>query len=259
MSQGPVTLSEWQEQEYNRAAGLLVRGGGITVSTLFLLWIMHLSLQPGPTLTVSLICMGVGAAIGIGFMGAGLAKIAAAKRRSFINVRCPYCESENHLVMQPRSNFNCEKCRRTIHYENGAMAPVKTIVCDGCGAQHRVWAGAETYVCEKCNKRLDVNPRQAPAEPVVQPGTQARRQAGMMLGGAHQTVVLTGYDATREDQLALMLQRELRVQNPEARAMLQSVSVQSPLIVAYDVPADEAEPLARQLQQLGGQVRMDTV
>ncbi len=257
MSEPTVRLADWQEDQIADAIGMAVRGGAILVVCLLIIWILHLSLT-GSSMIFAGTALGIAAFIGGVFMISSLYRLGKVKARKSIPFRCPYCEGVNQLLAKPVTNFDCEHCRRQIHFENGSFAPLKTAVCSSCSAEHKVWVGAEKMVCDRCNnvmqlKQADVNNEFIPKVPSTFPG-------GMLLGGPNQSVSIIGCDASRTDQLSLLLQREMKgTTASELRTMLQSVSAVAPLVVAYDIPIGEADNLAENLRQLGAKLRLEEV
>ncbi len=257
MAEPTVRLVDWQEDQVAEAVSMAGRGGAILVVCLLLIYIMRLSLS-GSSLVFAEVALGLAALVGGIFMVTSLLRLGKVKARKGIPFRCPYCEGLNQLLTKPTTNFDCEHCRRQIHFENGVLAPLKTVVCTGCQAEHKVWVGADKMVCDRCNHVMDLKQAEAPNE--FKPQTPSIFPGGMLLGGPNQSVSIVGCDASRTDQLALLLQREMKgTTAAELRTMLQTVSESAPLVVAYDIPIGDADSLADSLRQLGAKLRLEEV
>jgi ribosomal protein L7/L12/uncharacterized protein YlaI len=265
MAKGATTLSEVREQEYTQSVGMVAWGIGLIVVCLLLIAFLKYIVPPS-ILVVSQVLCGLAALVGAGLVIAAVKRIMDVRNAPSVVYKCPYCEAANHLTAQPTEDFVCDSCHATIRFENGKPVPVRTITCTTCGAQHRVSIKAERYVCDKCNAVLAVQQQTqavygmtAPAAPAPGPAAPAAappRPAAMMLGGSNQNILLQGFDRTRENKIAAVLQRELGVNLAEARRLLETVTEKTPLIVAYDIPYDQADSLRKQFEQLGAVVSM---
>lgn len=257
MAKGATTLSEVREQEYTRSIGMAATGIGLIVVGLLLIAFLKY-LVPESILVVSRVLVGLAALLGAGILVAAVKRIVDVRNAPSVLFRCPYCEVQNRLTAQPTENFVCESCHATIRFENGKLMPIRTITCTTCGAEHRVSIKAERYVCDKCNAVLQVQQQTQPVYGMTPPPATAAnpRPAAVMLGGSNQNVLLQGFDPTRENQVASILQRELGVDIAEARRLLHTVSEKTPLIVAYDIPYDQADGLRKQFDQLGASISM---
>ncbi len=257
MAEPTVRLVDWQEEQVADAVSMAGRGGAILIVCLLLIYIMHLSLT-GSSMLFAGAALSIAAVVGGVFMVTSLVRLGKVKARKGIPFRCPYCDGLNQLLARPTTNFDCEHCRRQIHFENGVLAPLKTVTCAGCHVEHKVWVGAEKMVCDRCNHVMDLKQMEATNE--FAPKVPSTFPGGMLLGGPNQSVSIVGYDASRSDQLALLLQREIRgTSAAELRTMLQTVSESAPLVVAYDIPIGEADNLAESLRQLGAKLRLEEV
>ena len=256
MAKGATTLSEVREREYTQSIGMAAWGIGLIVVCLALIAFLGYIVPPS-MLMVSRVLCAIAALVGLALLIAAGKRIFDVRNAASVLYRCPYCDAQNHLTAQPTEDFACESCHATIRFENGKPVPIRTITCTTCGADHRVSVKAERYVCDKCNAVLQVQQQTQPVFGMAPPAAAAApRQPAMMLGGANQNVLLQGFDRSRENQVAAILQRELSVEIAEARRLLHSVSEKTPLIVAYDVPYDQADGLRRQFDQLGATVSM---
>jgi transposase-like protein len=255
MAKGTTTLSEVREQEYTQSITMAATGIGLIVVCLLLIAFLKY-LVPESILIVSRILCGLAALVGLTLVIAAGKRIMDVRNAPSVMFRCPYCDAQNRLVAEPTSDFVCESCHSTIRFENGKLVPIRTITCTTCGAEHRVSSKAERYVCDKCNTVLQVQQQAQPVYGMTPTGAAQPRQKAAMLGGSNQNLLLQGFDQTRQNQVASILQRELGVDIAEARRLLQSVTEKTPLIVAYDIPYDQADGLRRQFEQLGAQVSM---
>jgi transposase-like protein len=256
MAKGATTLSEVREQEYTQSIGMVAAGVILIIISVALIAFLNY-LVPANILGISRLLCGLATLVGVGLLGAAIKRIMDVRNAPSILYKCPYCEAPNRLTAEPTEDFVCESCHATIRFENGKPVPIRTITCTSCGAQHRVSIKADRYVCDKCNAILQV---QQQTQPVYGMAAQATapptRQSAVMLGGSNQNLLLQGFDHSRENQVAAILQRELSVDIAEARRLLHTVSEKTPLIVAFDIPYDQADGLRKQFTQLGATVSM---
>jgi hypothetical protein len=159
---------------------------------------------------------------------------------------CPYCDGENHLLTVPTEDFDCEHCHRTIHFVDGQQIPVRTVVCQFCRTEHRVAANVQRYVCDRCNRLLQLGAEKT--RKLDMAGTTSVAVDGLQ---QNYDVLLVAIDKRHENDLAFKIQNLLVVNLNEARRLLTTVSNQNPLVVTMDVPQRKAEAVRRQLQELG--------
>jgi DNA-directed RNA polymerase subunit RPC12/RpoP len=170
-------------------------------------------------------------------------------------VTCPYCEEVNVLVEPPMEDFICEHCKRTIYYQDGHMVPITVVACPKCNVDYKVASIADHYICDRCGLSIPVHPKKEKEPELLPEAVVARAQApAVRLGAANQTVLMRAYPPSAERQLIAILRREMGVNEEQARMLLQTTSQTTPLIVAFDIPALEAESLRRELEALGAQV-----
>lgn len=170
-------------------------------------------------------------------------------------VTCPYCEEVNELVEPPMEDFICEHCKRTIHYQDGRMVPITVVACPKCNVDYRVSVIADHYICDRCGLSIPVHPKQE-KEPEPLPDTIVARvrAPAVQLGSPNQTVLMRSYPPAMEAKLLAILRREMGVNEEQALMLLKTTSPTTPLIVAFDIPALEAENLRRELTELGAEV-----
>jgi len=253
MAKGPTTLSEVREQEYTRSVILAAWGIGLIIVGVLVIAFLHY-LVPPHVMLVSRVLVGLAVFAGAALVAVAGKNIVDLKYRATVLFKCPYCDAFNKLVATPTENFECDSCLATIRFENGKMVPVRTISCSNCGAEHRVSVKAERYVCDRCNAVIQIQQLTDPVYGMAPGATQKPRQPAMVLGGGNQNVLLTSVQRSREQQNAVLLQRELGVDLPEARRLLGTITDRTPLIVGYDLPFDQADGLRLQFEQLGSTV-----
>jgi ribosomal protein L7/L12 len=181
--------------------------------------------------------------------GLGLC-LTAAKRGIFaprmptIPFLCPYCDGETMLLAEPTTDFTCDHCDRQIHFENGVLVPVRHIVCPACRAEHRVAINVQRFVCDRCNRALQISAdKPITLAPTTQEGSDGEAR--------NFDVLLVAYDHRQESTVAFKVQNLLVVNMKEARRLLHTASSSAPLIVAQNEPELKAESIRRQLQELG--------
>ncbi|CEK19852.1 hypothetical protein CWRG_02639 [Chthonomonas calidirosea] len=170
-------------------------------------------------------------------------------------VVCPYCEEVNVLVEPPMEDFICEHCKRTIYYQDGHMVPITVVACPKCNIDYKVASIVDHYICDRCGLSIQVHPKKGKEPEPLPDSVLVRVQSpAVRLGASNQTVLMRSYPPSAEPQLIAILRREMGVNDEQAKMLLQTTSVTTPLIVAFDIPALEAESLRRELESLGVQV-----
>lgn len=198
----------------------------------------------GNPLSIANGLLAVAGIVAFGIVFVALYKGYKTQKLTGVRVSCPYCLLPTDFEVAPTTDFDCENCHRTVHYINGEMAPVKTLVCKYCKSEHIVAVHIETYTCDKCNRVLEVNP------------SATKRKTSDFEGEAeglflNYDVLLIAVDRRKETEVAMKLQNLLVTNLPEARRLMNSASTSTPVIVLFNQPQRKAEAVRRQLQELG--------
>lgn len=250
MAKGAQRLSDIQEREWTMAIGTAVVGAMVLIAGALALGFVQYFV-PENLLLTSRIAAAIAVLCGGGILGAALHRSSQVRKVSRVPYTCPYCDTVNLLIAPPKEDFDCENCRRTVHFQDGQPVPVSTIVCPVCKTEHRIAVNLRHYICDRCNRDLPLSP-----DPRYKTAAVVRVRAEEMRDEMMQNydVLLLGTDRRRETELAFKLQDVLVTNLPEARRLMQSASQGAPLIVAMDQPQRKAESLRRQLQELGANV-----
>lgn len=188
------------------------------------------------------------------FAGAAVMLVAGfralqARLITGISFACPYCDGANEFMEQPKQDFDCEHCNRTVHFIAEEMVPVQTIVCQACGSEHRVAMNVPRYVCDRCNRPLVIA-----ADAVARRGVNSSQEEDPML--QNYDVLLVAVDRRHENEVALKLQNLLVTTLPEARRLMTTAAANNPLVVGHELPLRKAEAVRRQLQEMGATVTL---
>lgn len=253
MSKSATTLAEAQEQTYTQSIGIAIAGVAITLVSLFLIYFLRL-FQLGSWLGFVRVTLGLAALAGITMIGVSVQRVVRLRQTPTIPFKCPYCESINHLLTNPTSDFDCDSCHRTIKFENGVLVPVITISCPNCGAEGKVAETTDRYLCENCNNTVRLKSEQVYGMTAGTRPAPARRALSLV---GNVDVLLVAIDKVREGQIAAHLQTLLELPDAqEARRLLATITERTPLIIGLDMPEDEAEAIKNQLGQLGATVNI---
>ena len=160
---------------------------------------------------------------------------------------CPFCDHTNQFVSEPNSDWNCDNCSRTVHYQNGVQIPVTWVICTACRAEHRVPVNVKRYLCDQCNRPLNISGDLRGGTAIIEVEDHLQRNFD---------VLLVAYDRRHENELAFKIQNLMFCNLPEARKMIAGATPQIPLVVGYNLAERKAESVRRDLQDLGATVRI---
>jgi ribosomal protein L7/L12 len=161
--------------------------------------------------------------------------------------KCPFCEGVNYFFGTPNTDFDCEHCARTVHFEDGRMVMVRTIICQACRTEHRVPMNIQRYVCDRCNRPLKLS---TDITQKVAAASNAQNEAMQHM----YDVLLVSYDRRHETATAMKIQNIMTVNLVDARKILASASETAPIPIAWGEPLRKAEALRRQFEELGATV-----
>jgi len=234
-------MAEVEETTWTLATGKIVGGIALVVVALALIYVTKF--LHGEML-IPRILLGLVALAGLGLVGAAIYEGVHVRKKPAVAVECPYCDKINTFEGQPSESYDCEHCSRTVHYENGVPVEVRTVTCPFCQTEHRVATNVHRYVCDQCNRPLEVAP------PAPGGKTVAAQAPGVELPGAFD-VLLIAADRRHEIEVAMKLQNILVVNLAEARRLMASASAATPVVVSQALPQRKAEAIRRQLQDVG--------
>lgn len=248
MPKSATTLTDAKEEVWLHSLGAAFTGLCILVGAGILFYFMQFWV-PKDILGAARLVMGLAMLTGASICGIALYSGALMNKMASVNFPCPYCDSEMRFPAAPTDDFDCEFCNRTVHFQNGKPVPVQTVQCRSCRTEHRVAVNVQRYVCDNCNRPLQL----AWARNSRDVGITDTAEDAML---QNYDVLLIAYDRRRENELAFKIQNLLVVNMNEARRLMASVSSQTPLIVGHDVPQRKAEAIRRQLLDLGATATM---
>lgn len=249
-AQGAKTLSDVKEREWTDSIGTALVGLSIMLGGMALFYFVKFWLGSSPILLESTrIALGLGIFAGAGILGLAILRGLEARKAPSVSFPCPYCDQPNLFVETPTEDFDCEHCNRTVHFQNGAPIPVRTIVCQACRTEHRVAINVQRYVCDRCNRPLQISTD--PTQKIAKAGT-SENDALLQ----NYNVLLMAIDRRHENEIAFKLQDLLLVNMKEARRLMKTASTDTPLVVGHDLPQRKAEAIRRELQDLGATVTL---
>ena len=236
-------LAEVQENAWTQASGTIFVGVllfGLSAALIYFAkyWFVGNALQS------TRVVLALAAFAGLGFVGAAVYNGIEVRKQRGVSYACPYCDKENRFEGTPNEDFDCEFCNRTVHFDEGEPVPVRAVSCPFCHSDHRVAVSVQRYVCDRCNRPLELA-----TESHGRPATVAPSEAEVV--GQTFDVLLVAVDRRQENEVALKLQNLLVVNLPEARRLMTSASTTAPLVVSYSLSQRKAESIRRQLQDLG--------
>ncbi len=252
MAKSAATLTDVQERTWTQSVGTALTGMAIMVVAVLIWYATKYFGFPPPLLLATRLALGVAIFAGAALLGLAILRSLEIGKKAGIPYSCPYCDKVNALIAEPTLDFDCGYCNRTIHFIDGEPAPVRTIECQICHAEHRVPVTASRFTCDRCNRplQLETERPQAAAERIAQ--EEAASQVPY-------NVVLIAYDRRKEGELAFKLQNLMVINLPEAKRLMAAATAQEPLIVAYNQAQRKAEFIRRELQDLGATAALRAV
>ena len=242
MTQKTTSVTEVREVTWTESVGTALVGGALMLLSIAGFYFTKFASPPNMQMAARLGCA-LGLFAGGGILGLAIQRMLEAKKVTGVPFACPYCETISEYTALPTEDFDCEHCHRTVHFQNGAPIPVRTIICQACKTEHRVPSNLERYVCDKCNRPLKVVADK-------QVAVASNEAADAML--QNYNVELLGIDKRQENDIVAKIQSMMMLTLPEARRLVDAASPGAPLIVAYDLPQRKADAVRRSLQELGG-------
>ena len=247
MADEAVKVVEVKEKTWVESIGSSLVGFTIMAIAAFMIYAGHFffgksTLGPGFTF------MGY-FGVFVGFLIVCVAAVQARKVEKEPNTpfTCPFCDATNLFFGYPTKDFECEACSRTVHFENGQMIPVRTIICQACRTEHRVPMNILRYVCDRCNRPLKLS-----ADPTQKVAAASNAQNEAMMH--NYDVLLIAFDRRHETATAMKIQNIMTVNLPDARKILASASEKAPVPISWGEPLRKAEALRRQFEELGATV-----
>jgi ribosomal protein L7/L12/ribosomal protein L37AE/L43A len=223
------------------AWGIVIILAGLTLFRVVNFWL------PPESLVIPVIALISSIGIGSYVIWRGSQSYTAGKEEPTVKVTCPFCDKETLFTKEPTSDWNCDHCSRTVHYENGTMVPVSWVICTACRAEHRVPVNVKRYLCDQCNRPLNISGDLRGGTAVIEVENQLQ---------INFDVLLVAFDRRHINDLAYKIQNLMFCTLPEARKMIEGATNQNPLVVGYDLAERKAEAVRRELQDLGATVRI---
>jgi ribosomal protein L7/L12 len=242
MSNPVRKMVEVEESVWTQSTGKIVIGLAIILIAGILIYASGFMFAD-PARLYARIGFGVVALIGLSIAGAAVYDGIQTRKQKGVAFTCPYCDKVNLFEAEPHENFDCEFCSRAVHFEDGAPVPVRLVNCPFCHTDHRVAVDVHRYVCDRCNRPLELK---------MAPGRAATVQAAEGDEAPHNyDVLLISVDRRHEIEVAMKLQNILVVNLPEARRLMATAGTATPLVVSHALPQRKAEAIRRQLQDVG--------
>jgi ribosomal protein L7/L12 len=248
--EGATTITAVQEREWTDSVGTASVGIGIMVLGALFFYLVGLWLKGQPNVLEAVrIVLGLAIFAGAAILGLAILRGLEARKAPRVPFPCPYCDTENYFVEAPAVDFDCESCHRTVHFENSAPIPIRTIICQACRSEHRVAVNVHRYVCDRCNRPLQIS-----SDPTKQIAVAGADETDAMLQTYN--VLLFAVDRRHENELAFKLQDLMFVNMKEARRLMGKATTNAPLVVNSNVALRKAEAIQRELQALGATVNI---
>jgi ribosomal protein L7/L12 len=235
-------MVEVEESVWTQSTGKIIIGTAVLIVAGILIYASRFIFS-AEALLYARILFGLLALVGLGIVGAAVYEGMQTHKKKGVEFTCPYCDKVNTFEAEPHENFDCEYCSRAVHFEDGLPVPVRLVNCPFCHTDHRVAVNVQRYVCDRCNRPLELK---------MAAGRAATVQAAEGDEAPHNyDVLLISVDRRHEIEIAMKLQNILVVNLPEARRLMATAGTATPLVVSHALPQRKAEAIRRQLQDVG--------
>lgn len=221
--------------------GIVIILAGLTLFRVVNFWL------PPESLALPVVALILSIAAGSYVIWRGSQSYTAGKEEPKVKVTCPFCEKDTLFIKEPTADWNCDHCSRTVHYDNGTMVPVSWVICTACRAEHRVPVNVKRYLCDQCNRPLNISGDLRGGTAVIEVEDQLQ---------INFDVLLVAFDKRQINDLSYRIQNLMFCTLPEARKMIEGATNQNPLVVGFDLAERKAESIRRELQDLGATVRI---
>ncbi len=246
MSNKAVKVEDVKERTWTDSIGSSVWGIGIMAVSGLVIYFGKVVLPANLVHTFKLIAV-LGLILGAAIVAVAMFQAQHVDAKPTTPFKCPFCDGTNYFFGTPTADFDCELCARTIHFEDGSMVMVRTIICQACRTEHRVPMNIQRYVCDRCNRPLKLS---TDITQKVAVASNAQNEAMQ-----HQyDVLLVAFDRRHENATAMKIQNIMTVNLVDARKILASASETAPIPIAWGEPLRKAEALRRQFEELGATV-----
>ncbi len=235
-------IVEVQESTWTQASGKII--AGLIILAVGVALVYMTKFLNGSFVRVLQIVFALVAFSGFALVAAAVYSGVHARKLPGVGYECPYCERVNQFEAEPTESFDCDHCNRTVHFDGGVAVPVRMVNCPFCHTDHRVAINVHRYVCDRCNRPLEL----ATQAPGARPSGAALESVSP---STTYDVLLIATDRRHEIEVAMKLQNILVVNLPEARRLMASASTNTPLVVGHALPQRKAEAIRRQLQDVG--------
>ena len=245
---GTKKLIEEEEKAWTVAIPQMIVGGVIFFVCVIMLFVVDYIARYNPGMKVTQYLLLGGMGIGIAILGVAIFQAYRLRYTPSLSQVCPYCGSTIKFLEAPKISYPCDSCQRTIHFLNGKAAPLKQVICPACKSEHTVAQHLDEYVCDQCNRAIEVSKKR-------KPGTGELTDALLQ----NYDVLLVSIDRRKEIEIAQKLQNLMLINMIEARKMMGEATPNKPLIVERNQPQRKAEAIRRSLQELGATVTLRPV
>lgn len=232
MAKYTTTRTDVLEKAYAAGTVTVIRGAIILVVSLLLLYFFTMFQVE----SLQILAM-IGVVIGIIVALLGVKTMYDARKAPVVTFACPYCDYPMQFPKDPTEDFDCDRCHRRVYFESGKLAPVVEVTCTSCKAVHRVSSMANRFICDKCNRPVNLKKKEGEEDTLA----------------PEQTEILQNYDVLltqvgrKPNEVGMALQDLLVCNLVEARRQMEEL----PLTVARNVPERKADAIRRRLRELG--------
>ncbi len=223
------------------AWGIVIILAGLTLFRVVNFWL------PPESLVIPVAALILSIGIGSYVIWRGSQSYTVGKEEPKVKLVCPFCDKDTLFTKEPTVDWNCDHCSRTVHYSNGVMVPVTWVICTACRAEHRVPVNVKRYLCDQCNRPLNISGDLRGGTAIIEVEDQLQ---------INFDVLLVAFDRRHINDLSYKIQNLMFCTLPEARKMIEGATNQHPLVVGFNLAERKAESVRRELQDLGATVRI---
>ena len=174
--------------------------------------------------------------IGAGVLGYAAFTALKIRKVSAVSTTCPYCQTGNHTVTVPDSDFMCVNCARLIPIADGAPLKVQQVRCGYCNELNYYSEKTDILLCENCNHEVPISTDDD------RPKKTLAAAYAVVDDDSLYELVLTGH-GNKMEELITTLQSMLALNRNQVKQMLEEL----PVTLLTGIPRRKAEMLKAQL------------
>jgi len=175
-------------------------------------------------------------AIGLGLLGYSAFHALKIRKVTAVSTTCPYCQTGNHTLTVPESDFMCVNCARLIPIQDGAPVSVQQVRCGYCNELNYYSEKTDILLCENCNHEVPISTDDD------RPKKTLAAAYAVVDDDSLYELILTGH-GNKIEELIATLQSMLALNRNQVKQMLEEL----PVTLLTGIPRRKAEMLKAQL------------